>query len=415
MSIEATIRNHCRLCGSSQLQLEISVPHSVIADKYFDTPNYQAEKYPLDLYQCSECGHIQSIDILPLDLLFDSGYTYKPSNNPDLIKHFNEYADLAENFLKHNSINNSIDIGSNDGLFLEALRARGFNVLGVEPASAAVKSAKSKSIPTIQDFFTYELSTKIVSEYGRFTHVSANNVYAHNDDLMGFTKGVSNLLQEGGIFTFEISYLVNIVSKALLGTIFHEHLSHHSLLPLIKFLEKYNLHLVDAWHVDTQGGAVVGVATKGSSDKERTERLNNLIKEEEILRTQSQAFVQLFRDNIGKLLRDFRANMNTLAPKANRIIGYGAARSANLLIEYLQIKDQIDCIVDNNPEKCGKYIGNSNIQIKQTNNFVFEEEDLIIPLAWVHSDKILKNLKTQSLKLDFLTIYPSVLHYKINY
>ena len=104
MSAKTALRTHCRLCGSSQLRLEISVPHSVIADKYFDTPYFKAEKYALDLYQCADCGHLQSIDILPLDLLFDSDYTYKPSNNPALITHFNEYADLVKDFLKNNTI-----------------------------------------------------------------------------------------------------------------------------------------------------------------------------------------------------------------------------------------------------------------------------------------------------------------------
>lgn len=414
MSAQPALRTHCRLCGNSHLRLEISVPHSIIADKYFNTPCFQAKKYPLDLYQCSSCGHFQSIDILPLDLLFDSDYTYKPSNNPALIEHFNQYADLAKEYLKDKEINKSLDIGSNDGLFLQALRERGFDVLGVEPAAAAVKSAASKNIPTIQDFFTYELSNEILNQHGKFTHVSANNVYAHNDNLIGFTAGVSNLLCEDGIFTFEISYLVDIVNKALLGTIFHEHLSHHSLLPLIRFLNQHDLHLVDALHVDTQGGAIVGVAIKGSNNLQKSDRLQGLIEKEEQLGTQSPEFAQIFRDNIGKLLRDFRAHMNTLAPQANRIIGYGAARSANLLIEYLQIKDQLDVIIDSNPEKCGKYIGNSNIQIVQSNNFVFQEYDLVIPLAWIHSNKILKNLEDQSSSLDFLAIYPSVFHRKVN-
>ena len=147
----------------------------------------------------------------------------------------------------------------------------------------------------------------------------------------------------------------------------------------------------------------------------KTARLQHLIQEEVQLRTESTEFTQLFRENIGKLLREFRDHMNTLAPKANRIIGYGAARSANLLIEYLQIKDQLDVIIDSNPEKCGKFIGESNIKIVQSNDFVFHENDLVIPLAWIHSDKILNSLQKQSSSLNFLTIYPSVLHHKVNH
>ena len=40
-----------------------------------------------------------------------------------------------------------------------------------------------------------------------------------------------------GLFIFEVSYLVDVYEKSLFDTIYHEHLSYHSVTPLVKFFE----------------------------------------------------------------------------------------------------------------------------------------------------------------------------------
>ena len=58
------------------------------------------------------------------------------------------------------------------------------------------------------------------------------------------TKAIKSILKPNGLFVFEVSYLLDVINKKLLGTIFHEHLSYHSLKPLINFFKKMNLKLL---------------------------------------------------------------------------------------------------------------------------------------------------------------------------
>ncbi|MAQ88917.1 MAG: hypothetical protein CMM03_03585, partial [Rhodopirellula sp.] len=62
-------RSSCRLCNSSKLSAEIFLPETVIADHYSASPGHYVRKYPLDLFQCQDCGHVQTLDVLPLNLL----------------------------------------------------------------------------------------------------------------------------------------------------------------------------------------------------------------------------------------------------------------------------------------------------------------------------------------------------------
>ena len=145
-------RNKCRLCNFEKVNAVISLPYVYVADKYGKKPFEKSPKYPIDIYQCESCGHVQILDILPLEHLFSSEYTYKPSRNPKLVKHFEFYADNVMRNLGYKP-KKSLDIGSNDGLFLECLKKKySTEVLGIDPADSAVKAANQRGINTIKSF-----------------------------------------------------------------------------------------------------------------------------------------------------------------------------------------------------------------------------------------------------------------------
>ncbi|MEI8024428.1 MAG: methyltransferase domain-containing protein, partial [Actinomycetota bacterium] len=250
-----TRRTKCRLCESGQLVLSVELPLTTIADHYRATGEKQMPLYPLDIYRCEACGHIQLLDILPPAVLFDAEFTYMPSKNPALIEHFKMYSDLVANLLDDHSASVCLDIGSNDGLFLQTLKARfGSEILGIDPAHAPAEHARSQGVETWEEFFSDDSVRRIKDRFKKIDVISANNVFAHNDDLISFATNVVSLMHDGSVFSFEFSYLVDVVEKGLIGTVFHEHVSTHSLLSLIPFLNRCGLDLVDIKRINTQGG-----------------------------------------------------------------------------------------------------------------------------------------------------------------
>ena len=400
-------RCKCRLCNSEKVNAVINLPLVYVADKYGKIPFEKSVKYPIDIYQCESCGHVQILDILPLEHLFSSEYTYKPSRNPQLVKHFEYYASNVKKNLGYTP-KKSLDIGSNDGLFLECLRNKySTEVLGIDPADSAVKAANEKEITTIKAFFTESLADELNQKGQEFDHISANNVFAHNDDLVSFTKGVSKLLKKRGLFTFEISYLIDIVEKGLIGTIFHEHLSHHSLLPLIKFLESHDLNLFDVDYVDTQGGALIGYASKGKNPN-YSNNLNLFLNREKDLHVDKGLYMTKFRNILLNIKNQFNELLYKNLRDDSRLIAFGAARSANLLIEFFQLNNSLDFILDDNQEKIGQFLFNTNTEIISAKGFNSTDNDIFIPLAWIHSKNIENRLKNEGFKGKYLKFYPNV-------
>ena len=229
-------RSTCRLCASLNLQqvlsLEPTPPANAFVPKELIGTNQTA--FPLDIFFCPSCGHVQLLDVVDPKILFEN-YVYISGTSPLFVNHFKDYAnDVLRNYHppKDGLV---IEIGSNDGTLLGFFKSAGHTVLGIDPAKDISQDATERGIETWCEFFTHDLSTKIKTQLGLAHVITANNVFAHADDLVGIVDGIRNLLTPEGVFVFEVSYLLDVFEKTLFDTIYHEHLAYHSVSPLQQF------------------------------------------------------------------------------------------------------------------------------------------------------------------------------------
>src|SRR3990167_2591516 len=245
MTIQTTRRHTCRLCLSKDVVCVVKLNPVPLAEKYTQTPDEArtAPKYPIDLYMCQPCGHVQLLDVINSKELW-SDYTYHSGQTQGIVRHFETVSKniIARYAPAPGSL--AIDIWSNDGTLLRFFKQAGYKVLGIDPAKEIAKKATESGIETICSTLTNEAAKKIRQKYGPASVVTAFNVYAHVDDLGDMTDGIRTLLSNDGLFVFEVQYLLDIVDHMLIGTIFHEHMSHHSLTPLTKFFDQRGLEMI---------------------------------------------------------------------------------------------------------------------------------------------------------------------------
>ena len=158
----------CRLCKNTNLSRALELEPTPAGNNFL-TEKEKIENnepiFPLELFFCNDCFHIQLGHIVEPKHLFKN-YHFVSGTSQVNVNHFHNYAeDIISKFnLKKDSF--IIDIGSNDGTCLEAFKQRGMRVLGVDPADNIAEIAIANGIPTIPDFFTKELASSIQKEYG---------------------------------------------------------------------------------------------------------------------------------------------------------------------------------------------------------------------------------------------------------
>ena len=111
-------------------------------------------------------------------------------------------------------------------------------VLSVCPSVESADQATANGLPTRAEYFTPETGKVTREEHGSAAIITANNVCAHSSALRGTAEGVFILLDEKGIFEFEVNYVVDILDQFLFDTVYHEHLCYHAVKPLTRFSQQ---------------------------------------------------------------------------------------------------------------------------------------------------------------------------------
>lgn len=401
-------RTACRLCGSRNLELAVPLPASAIADGYVakDQLSQPQAVYPLDLYFCTACSHLQLLDVVDPRLMFRSDYTYLSGSSAGIVKHFKEYATSVLQREKAAAGSLVVDVGSNDGTFLRNFKDAGLQVLGIDPATAVARRATESGIETLMRFLDPQTAREVRQDRGAARIVTANNVFAHADDLAGMADSIRALLAPDGIFAFEVSYVVDVVDHMLLGTVFHEHLCYHAVKPMRAFLARHGLELVDVERVGIQGGSIIGYAQLSGGPRKASAAVAELVRLEEERGFDRLETYRAFDRRIEKMKQDVGSLLDTLGPKG---AGYGAARGGTILLYRLDLGRRLEFIVDDGPEKQGLFSPGHHIPIVPADELYARKPDWVFLLAWVHSKAILqKHQRYMDGGGRFVVAYPQV-------
>jgi len=386
-------RTTCRLCDSDQITPILTLAPTPPANAFVATEalEHEQERFPLELWFCEACAHVQILDIVDPAVLFRD-YVYVSGTSPVFIKHFEEYAKtlISDYALDPGAL--AVDIGSNDGTLLGFFKAGGLDVLGIDPAVDIAAGATASGIETWPEFFDTGLARRIRNERGPAAVVTANNVFAHADDLGGIADGIHDLLDDQGIFAFEVSYLLDVYEKTLFDTIYHEHLSYHSVKPLVDFFSAHGMRLIRAERIGTHGGSLRGIACRKEADHALDDSVATLIKREADLGLHDTDTFQAFGQHISALRDELGALLRGLKSAGKTIAGYGAPAKATTLMYHFDLGPGIiDFIVDDSPLKQGLYSPGMHIPVLPSSALAERKPDYLLILAWNFAEPIMRN------------------------
>lgn len=389
-------KNECRICSSKNLELILDLGEQPPSNAFIEEGNLEEneDKFPLRLYLCKKCYLLQLLDIVNKEILFEK-YFYLTSASKPIVTHFKKYAiEIYEEFLKEKENPLVLEIGSNDGSLLKEFKNLDVDVLGIEPAKNIAKIANEAGITTKNSFFNENIAKKISLEK-KASIIIGNNVFGHIDNLKEFMKGVKILLKEKGIFIIEIPYVVDLIQKLEFDTIYHEHLSYFSLIPLMKLMEQFNLEIFDIKKQKVHGGTI-RVFVSEKNDYKKTINLEKIIEfEKEIGMDKSEIYYN-FSENVKELKSKLQNKIKELKEDGKIIFGYGAPAKGNVLLNYCNIGTEfLDYIIDTTPLKQGLYSPGMHIKIKSDReNNEKTSQQIALLLAWNYEEAIINKEKS---------------------
>ena len=353
--------------------------------------------YPLDLYFCEACHHIQLGHVVDPKILYQKNYSYVSATSAYFVNHLKHYAkDMVERFdLKPGDL--AVDIGSNDGTCLSFFKDKGMKVVGVDPATEIAGKATENGIDTIADFFGYRLAVELRKKYGTAKYITSHNACAHIDNLFDVVKGVEHWLDADGVFVLEVGYFVDVYSNTWFDTVYHEHVDYHTVAPFEKLFNRVNMELISVERISPQGGSIRVMAQKKGGIIKRDDSVDELIALEAKLGLNKAETLHKLNHKISQVRDKLHNLIHSLKADGKSIAGFGAPTKATTLMAHFGLDATVlDFIVDDNPLKQGLFTPITHIPVLSSDALYKMKPDYVLILAWNFAEPIMQTHKKYS-------------------
>ena len=381
----------CRICGSSQTRGVIDFGNMPLANRLKDNPDAEERRFPLAVEFCRDCCNLQLAHFMdPADLYDDYLYITPSSatldaHNVNLFYHIRAQGYLPEKaFL--------LEFGSNIGHFLKYAQTQVSRVLGIDPAHAIVDMANARGIPSICDFFGPEVATRTAAEHGAAHIVVGRHCAAHNPDPHALVTGARLAMAEDGIFVMENAYGLNTILNGEIGQIYHEHMYYYTAAAVRELFARNGLDLIDLLYADkVHGGSMVFFGAPAGTRRIRSIVDATIARERAIL---SDALLDLLPMTLERWRTKTRALLNRFAKDGRSIWMYGGSAKAATFVNAVGISaDDIAFCADSTPEKIGKFLPGTGIEIRTEDEAIAARPDYFLVTAWNYCNELIQKVR----------------------
>ena len=381
----------CLVCDSTDLTNYLNLGNHPLANSFPAEAGLELTRYPLRVNFCNNCFHNQLSELVDPEVLF-SDYLYVSGTSQTLKDHFRDLAAYCKSLVSSVGNPSVLSIGCNDATDLEAFRAAGFNVQGVDPAENLRPLSWAKGIDVHIDYW----STDTAIELNRkFNCIIACNVLAHNYNPKVFLEACTYALAPEGVIVLEFPIYTHTVNKLDVGQIYHEHLGFLTLASISHLCSLVNLQVEDVIDLPQLHGGTARVVLSKNVREPHSSVFRSKLNEE---RRRGFHSIQKYSEFSHRLVETFQSLNTAMSLQRNlglKIIGYGAAAKTSTILNSAPGLFELDYIVDDAPLKVGRFVPGANVPIKPTSALAEEEGPMAIVLfAHNFKDEIVKRIKS---------------------
>ncbi|HKZ49715.1 MAG TPA: class I SAM-dependent methyltransferase [Candidatus Nanoarchaeia archaeon] len=389
-----TERKDCRVCGNENLAPIFSLGEQYVTN-FPDDPGKDYPKGPLDLVLCNKesggCGLLQMKHTFDQDAMYRK-YWYKSGISSTMVKALEDVVKSAEKSVKLQLGDIVIDIGSNDGTTLRHY-GPGVVKVGFEPSNLWELGIEGND-KIIPDYFNYDAFRNEFG-YEKAKVITAIAMFYDLEDPNKFVSDVKQVMHPDGLFMIQMNYLGLMLKDLTFDNISHEHLEYYSLLSLESLLKRHDLEAFDVETNDVNGGSFrIYIRHKDGNVNAREgaeKRLDEMREQESRMGMDKKEVYDEFATKIKTVRDDLRTFLEQEVANGKSIYIFGASTRGLVVLQYAGIDNKlIKAATDKNPDKFGKYIVGTGIQIKPLEEYRKEQPDYLFVLPYQFKKEMVK-------------------------
>ena len=391
MIAKSSFTRACPICSSNSWEVVLPLAATPLGDRLSDSfeKAISLPKYALELALCNDCGHT----FLPQVVAPEESYSdshFGTSDSPGLSDSIQRLVDLIWQKLAIPITSYVLDIGSNDGTWLQYFKNKGAKVVGIEPSLRHSQEASARGIETLNGYFSVETSKQIRSQFGVPSLITANFVTANVPDLADFFQGMHELADDTTHIAVLTGYHPDQFRVNMFDFIYHEHVSYFSCQDFINIGRRFDLELIDVQRVGLKGGSIQAMFRKKTALSQPSGEVARLAQYEHWLGIRKTEWfsklsvrLKIAQESTHRLLSEVNAK---------KIAGYGVSHSVTTLIHQFQLVEKLSALTDDNQRRQGKYAPGSGLNVIKPSDLDRDNFDTVLIMAWQHDRLIKKRL-----------------------
>lgn len=399
----------CPICGSPERRAVLRLVSTPLGDRFAESQAgaLALPAFPLDVARCESCGHCFLPDLTAADDSYQH-YLFATSQSPGLEASFAEV--VSDIVLRHDLMDGELvlDIGANDGSWLQCFREAGCDVVGVEPAPGPARSTEDRGIPVVRDYF----SEKSVRSPGLLTRtpriVSMNYVFANMPDPLEALRDIGAIADDETVISVLTGYHPAQLAVGMFDYVYHEHVSYFSCRDLASMADSIGFVVTYAREVPLKGGSIHVEMQRAVDGREQSSLFSLMLKREAWLDQPQDAQWTAIEGQVletrGKMLTALRDARSA----GLRIVGYGASHSTTTLQYALGIEADIDVIVDDHAAKIGRFAPGTGVPVLSSEALDDGAPSCVVVLAWQHGPRIRDSLRARGFSGTVITPFPTM-------
>jgi len=331
----------CNSCSDSVLLPFLSFPNVPVSGHFKLSSARGSRCVSLSLELCNKCGLVLQRD----DIRFKD---YVEVTRPTALQ-FPAYIHSLINKLFEVGVGYGdlvLEVGSNDGLFMSALRKAGFtNVIGVEPSQELAAIANSRGHRVVCDYFDPKLVPKLLEDYGAARAVICRHTLEHVPQPDAFLDALAQCLDgDKAVALVEVPDGSAIPELLNVYEFWDEHLFYFSQNNLVRLLQRAGLKVLETTlqpHLETRN--LLAWCKKSSTSQV------------DPFGPADAACIALWQ-SLPARWDVFKAGFAQALSQAPRpVYAIGASHSQTNLVNYAGVGEMVDFFIDDDTAKVGLY------------------------------------------------------------
>lgn len=389
--------NKCPVCHSTNITVFVEISKVPILCNQICKSRIEAIQAPradIRLGFCGVCGHIFNLAFEPNRMKYDQDY----ENSLHFSPYFQEYAkSLATRLLNRYNLygKDIIEIGCGKGDFLLLLCEQGQNRgIGFDPSYVPKQPIHEtdERVAFIKDFYSKKYSS-YQADFICCQHVLEHIQYPC-EFLTELRESIGNRFDT--MIYFEVPNVIFTLRYFGIWDLIYEHCSYFSAGSLAYLLTSCGFKVYtcekafDGQFLFVEASPVAGLPNSNCNPWLDLERMAN--------------DVENFADRYQKKIMCWRSRFAEIERRKQRAVGWGAGSKGVTFLNTLKIQEQIEYVVDLNPNKHGNYVSGTGQKIVSPEFLLDYQPDIVIVMNPIYCDEIKMIIKKMNISTRVLSI-----------